>query len=123
MIRASAGLDRYVELRPIRTYETNKAGADLNAQAEYEGLTPLHFVAQNNNPAVVTALLKSGLDLHARDQRGLTPLHWAAWKNKNPAVITTLLDAGADPMARTLRGSIVPAEYARRNAALNLNNS
>ena len=92
--------------------------ADLNARDE-GGLTSLHLAAQyNENPEVVTALLKAGLDLHARDQRGLTPLHWAAWKNKNPAVITTLLDAGADPAARTLRGSRVPADYAKRNDAL-----
>ena len=49
----------------------------------------------------VTECLRTGADPKARDQRGNTPLHWAAWANKNPAVVDTLVKAvGADPNAR-----------------------
>ena len=65
----------------------------------------------------VTNCLQAGVDLHARDEHGQTPLHWAAWKNKNLAVIAALLEAGADPAARTLRGA-VPSDYAKTNDAL-----
>ena len=58
--------------------------------------------------ADVTDCLRSGADLEARTedgltplQDGLTPLHWAARGNENPAVIAALLDAGADLKART----------------------
>ena len=52
----------------------------------------------------VTACLGVRADPSARDERGMTPLHWAAFGNENPAVISTLLDAGADPSARDERG-------------------
>ena len=48
----------------------------------------------------VTECLRTGADPKARDQRGNTPLHWAAWANKNPAVVDTLVKVGADPNAR-----------------------
>ena len=37
----------------------------------------------------------------ARNENGVTPLHWAARGNENPAVIAALVDAGADLKART----------------------
>ena len=39
-------------------------------------------------------------DPNARDEGGLTPLHWAALENTTPAVVAALLDAGADPAGR-----------------------
>ena len=48
----------------------------------------------------VTACLAAGSDVHAQDERGLTPLHWAAARNQDPAVVEALLAAGADPEAR-----------------------
>ena len=44
----------------------------------------------------VTNCLQAGADLDVRDEHGLTPLHWAAWKNENPVVVVALLEAGAD---------------------------
>ena len=51
----------------------------------------------------VTECLRTGADPKARDQRGNTPLHWAAWANKNPAVAAALLKAGATRMRATNR--------------------
>lgn len=48
----------------------------------------------------VTACLAAGADAHARDERDITPLHWAAVGNQDPAVFEALLAAGADPEAR-----------------------
>ena len=56
-----------------------RAGADVNATDNKLGSTPLHWAArENKNPDVITALLKAGADIDARDRGGATPLHWAA---------------------------------------------
>ena len=77
-----------------------EVGADPNAKNN-DGETPLHYAAagDNNNPAVITALVKAGADVSAKDKSGETPLHNAA-QNKNPEVITALLNAGADVNAK-----------------------
>ena len=59
----------------------------------------------------VTACLADGADVGARDESGITPLHWAAVGNQNPAVIQALLAAGADAMVRT-ESSITPLHRA-----------
>ena len=51
----------------------------------------------------VTRCLQAGADPNARDENGLTPLHFAARYGTTEAV-PILLDAGANPMARSLRG-------------------
>ena len=50
--------------------------------------------------SVVTACLAAGVDVAARDDDRITPLHWAAWSSRDPAVIKALLTAGADLEAR-----------------------
>ena len=59
----------------------------------------------------VTACLADGADVGARDESGITPLHWAAVGNQNPAVIQALLAAGADAMVRT-ESSFTPLHLA-----------
>ena len=74
-----------------------KGGADPNVRTG-NGLTPLHFAAENNdNPVVAAALVEAGASPNARNDVGGTPLHRAAARNQNPAVITALLNAGAEP--------------------------
>ncbi|MGA2612124.1 MAG: ankyrin repeat domain-containing protein [Spirochaetia bacterium] len=71
-------------------------GLDVNAK-DKEGYTLLMHAANNQNPLVITTLLKAGADINARDTAfGGTALVWAAGWNQNPEVITVLLAAGAD---------------------------
>ena len=90
---------------------------DPNAHSG-NGRTPLHYAAQGQAPALVTALAKAGADVNARDDRGgWTPLHLAAWFSKTPSVVDALLAAGADTTARDKAGK-TPWNYAEQNAAL-----
>ena len=83
------------------------------------GETPLHLAAGNNeNPAVIAALIEAGADTEAREPLfGMTPLHRAAMGNENPAVATALLEAGANPRAKANNGKM-PTDYAMDNEAL-----
>ena len=65
----------------------------------------------------VTACLADRADVGARDESGITPLHWAAVGNQNPAEIQPLLAAGADPMMRTAMGRITLGYCARQREA------
>ncbi len=64
-------------------------------------------------PADVQAELAKGSDPQARDEDGLTPLHWAARHHDSPAVVKALLEAGADLTARDRRGG-TPLHWAAR---------
>ncbi|MGA2640617.1 MAG: SUMF1/EgtB/PvdO family nonheme iron enzyme [Spirochaetia bacterium] len=72
-------------------------GANANAQNK-DGKTPLMLAAgSNQNPEVITTLLKAGADLNVLDrQLQRSALIYAARSNPNPEVISTLLNAGAD---------------------------
>ena len=48
------------------------------------------------NWAQVTPGQITSLDIHARDTKGRTALHWAASKSSNPAIIDALVKAGAN---------------------------
>lgn len=60
--------------------------------ASGEGYTPLHIAAMCGRTAVVRALLAKGASLHARTQRGATPLHFAAQSAANLATLRALLE-------------------------------
>ena len=64
----------------------------------------LFDAAREGTEAEVKAALAGGADVHARDERGRTALHWAAWKNE-PAVVKALLDAGAKTNPRDIDGN------------------
>jgi ankyrin repeat protein len=65
------------------------------------GKTALMYAAEyNQNPEVITTLLKAGADLEAQDKTGMTALMYAAAANPIPEVITVLLKAGADVNAQ-----------------------
>jgi len=68
-----------------------KAGADVNAENEWEA-TPLHFAS---SPETAAALLKAKAKVNAVNSGGRTPLHYAA-RNGFDQVVRTLLGAGAD---------------------------
>jgi hypothetical protein len=53
--------------------------------------------------ARVHSLVESGLDVNATDERGWTPLMWAARAGASE-IVRLLLDAGADPTPRDEHG-------------------
>ena len=62
------------------------------------GRTPLHYAAQCETLAVVTALANAGTDLNTRDvEGGWTPLHMAAWFSKTLSVAAPTDKAGKTP--------------------------
>ena len=70
-------------------------GANIKAQ-DGMGRTPFMVAAiHNQNPEVISTLLKAGADINARDSLDATCLIYAAGSNR-PEVITTLLKAGAN---------------------------
>lgn len=96
-----------------------ESGGDPNARNMY-GISPLHFAATHDDPAVITALLRAGADIEARHERDVTALHLAATRSENPAVITALLRGGADIEARAENG-LTPlyfAAFSNKNPAV-----
>lgn len=90
---------------PEQVQQEIDAGADVNAQEEKLGFTPLMWAAGlNPNPEVIAVLLKAGAHVNARVAGGMTPLMWAAARNRNPEVFTTLLNASAEVNAQDANG-------------------
>lgn len=84
----------------------------------YAGDTLLHVAAAGFRAAMVETLLAAGADIHARNRRGATALHYAADTNHDDdqaqaATIAVLLKAGADPDARD-KGGTAPLHRAVR---------
>lgn len=71
-------------------------GANVNAQDNF-GFTALMVAARyNENPGVITTLLKAGAKVKVNAGGGQTPLMLAARFSKDPDGIIALLEAGAD---------------------------
>lgn len=69
------------------------AGAPLDIRDE-EGMMPLHWAANCNNPECMAMLLSAGAPVNATEGRGLTPLHFSAERGGVQGVVN-LIAAGA----------------------------
>ena len=65
--------------------------------------TPLCIAVTFNNAETVQALLNTGTDVNATDNRGSTPIHHAT-QNKHIDAIKILLNANANPNIRNKNG-------------------
>jgi len=69
--------------------------------------TPLHKAVDANHPHVIEFLVRSGLNLEARNSLEMTALGWAALQaghNDRKKVVEMLLSLGADPNAKDNEG-------------------
>lgn len=76
-----------------------------------QGLTELHLAAYDGELDWVQNCLRGGLDVHARDKDGYTPLHWVAdmgiVNGEREAIVAALIEAGADVNAKDFAGRSV----------------
>ncbi len=70
------------------------AGADINTK-DNGGNTPLHYVARQNHPRLVSVFLQSGAQVDSVNRFGNTPLMEAA-SGGHTEVVKLLLEAGAN---------------------------
>ena len=87
------------------------SGAEVNT-AHGDGMTGLHWAAENGNPEIASVLLESEADVEAVTRLGAyRPLHLAA-RRGHASVIQLLLDASADPEVESTTGSVTPLHFA-----------
>lgn len=79
-------------------------GADPNLP-DSEGMTAMHYAAENTWTESLEALTKAGANIEARDNKLRTPLHVAASEVYQPQVARFLLLHGADHTAKDIRGA------------------
>ena len=86
-------------------------GADAN-EAQGDGMTALHWAAENGDPAIADLLIQAGADLEATTRiGGYTPLLLAS-RNGSATVVESLLDAGSDAHATTATGGTTSLHFA-----------
>jgi len=86
-------------------------GADVNA-AHADGMTALHWAAENADTELSGLLISAGANLEAVTRiGGYTPLHLATRKGSR-GVALSLLEGGANPSAKTETGGVTPLHFA-----------
>ena len=68
------------------------------------GCTPLHVACNNGQDVVVNILLQYQVSLNALNNRGQTPLHYAAYFPHGALCMELLVKAGADPNIQDVEG-------------------
>lgn len=86
-------------------------GGDRTPLSTEDERTPLHRAAADNDLQAVVFLLDQGVDIEARDEQGMMPLHFAVVDKRTPEVVALLLDRGADVKARNSDG-MTPLHFA-----------
>ena len=90
-------------------------GADVN-EARGDGMTALHFAAEQGNVEAVRILLQAGAGVVAGTRIGhYTPLHLAS-RGGHVTVAQSLLDAGADARPSTSNSGATPLHLAASSA-------
>jgi ankyrin repeat protein len=75
-----------------------------NYNIREEGNRIAEWIRQRNNDAVIRELEQHPEWIHAGDERGNTPLHWAVL-TRNLSLIGAMIERGADPNAKRLDGA------------------
>ena len=102
------------DLEQVR--ELLRSGADVNAP-QSDGLTALHWAADNGDAAVARVLIYAGANLGPLTRNdAYTPMHMAA-RGGHADVIASLLEAGADPGVATSRTGVTPMHLAAKPGA------
>jgi ankyrin repeat protein len=88
-----------------------RKGADISARDHLNnGWTPLHWACMNGCSRAAEVLIARGVDVNAKDDGGITPLHAVTWKGFNDVaeghikVAKLLISRGADITARDKDG-------------------
>ncbi|MCY3705522.1 MAG: ankyrin repeat domain-containing protein [Gammaproteobacteria bacterium] len=93
--------------------ELLRSGADVNAP-QSDGLTALHWAADNGDAAVAGVLIYAGANLAPLTRNdAYTPMHMAA-RGGHADVIGQLVEAGADPAVATSRTGVTPMHLAAK---------
>ena len=88
-----------------------RGGADANA-SQGDGMSALHWAAQNGDSNIAEALIYAGANLEATTRLGgYTPLHLAARAGRGQ-VARTLIVSGANVDAPTTTGEVTPLHFA-----------
>ena len=77
---------------------------ELIDEKDTKGYTALIIAAYNNQPAIVSILLKAGVNPDSQDLAGNSALMGASFKGY-PEIAELLLEAGADPNLRNGQGA------------------
>ena len=88
-----------------------KGGADVNV-AQGDGMTALHWSAENRSAEMAAMLIYAGANVEAVTRiGGYTPLHLAS-RSGSTTIVQGLLEAGADPAVRSSVGGATPLHLA-----------
>jgi ankyrin repeat protein len=86
-------------------------GEDVNT-AQGDGMTAIHWAAENGNGAIADMVIAAGANLDAITRMGgYSALHLAS-SNGAAEVVSALLAAGSDVMAETTTGAVTPLHFA-----------
>lgn len=67
----------FLQCRTLSALLQNLAVSDIN-EADYDGMTGLHWAAFHNRPEHVQLLMLRGGDIYKTDVDEKTPMHWAS---------------------------------------------
>jgi ankyrin repeat protein/L-ascorbate metabolism protein UlaG (beta-lactamase superfamily) len=97
LLRAFASGDT-IEILKIFEADAQKLEVDMG-----EGMTPLHYAAYYGNVPVFDYGIQHGLDLNAKDRRGLSAV-WFTVSGQRPEMLRKLIALGADLSVKNSQG-------------------